>query len=132
VSDTGDEMVIVADAPALMEKLEGSALRLPALLGRLCGMRLGEILALRWERVDLDGKVIRVREALEQTKAHGICSKAVKTRARRRDITVRDGVFDALRVYRRDQLELPIQLGMGRLPDDALLLTDLDGKARSL
>jgi hypothetical protein len=32
VSDTGDEMVIVADAPALMEKLEGSALRLPALL----------------------------------------------------------------------------------------------------
>jgi integrase len=92
-------------------------------------MRLGEILALRWERVDLDGKVIRVREALEQTKAHGICSKAVKSR---RDITVRDGVFDALRVYRRDQLELPIQLGMGRLPDDALLLTDLDGKARSL
>ena len=45
---------------------------------------------------------------------------------------MRDGVLDALRVYRRDQLELRIQLGMGRLPDDALLFTDLDGKPRSL
>jgi integrase len=87
-------------------------------------MRLGEILALRWERVDLDGKVIQVREALEQTKAHGIRFKAAKTRAGRRDITVPDGVLDALRVYRRDQLELRIQLGMGRLPDEALLFTD--------
>jgi integrase len=95
-------------------------------------MRLGEILALRWERVDLDGKVIQVREALEQTKAHGIRFKAAKTRAGRRDITVPDGVLDALRVYRRDQLELRIQLGMGGLPDDALLFTDLDGKPRSL
>ena len=83
-------------------------------------------------REDFDGKVIRVREALEQTKAHAIRFKAAKTRARRRDITVRDRVLDALRVYRRDQLELRIQLGMGRLPDDALLFTDLDGKPRSL
>jgi integrase len=81
VSDTGDEMVIVHDVPALVEKLEGSALRLSALLGRLCGMRLGEILALRWERVGLDGKVIQVRKALEQTKTHGIRFKAAKTRA---------------------------------------------------
>jgi integrase len=76
--------------------------------------------------------VIQFREALEQTKAHAIRFKAAKTRARRRDITVRDRVLDALRVYRRDQLELRIQLGMGRLPDDALLFTDLDGKPRSL
>ena len=61
-------------------------------------MRLGEILALRWERVVLDGKVIQVREALEQTKAHGIRFKAAKTGAGRRDVTVPDGVLDALRV----------------------------------
>jgi integrase len=42
-------------------------------------MRLGEILALRWERVDLDGKVIQIREAPEQTKAHGIRFNAAKT-----------------------------------------------------
>jgi integrase len=45
---------------------------------------------------------------------------------------VPDGVLDALRVYRRDQLELRIQLAMGRRPDDALLFTDPDGKPRSL
>ena len=31
------------------------------------GMRLGEVLALRWSRVELDTKVIQVREALEET-----------------------------------------------------------------
>jgi integrase len=132
VTDTGDEMVIVRDVPALMEKLRGSALCLPALLGLLCGMRLGEILALRWNRVDFNGKVIRVHDALEQTKAYGIRFKAAKTKAGRRDITMPDGVLDALRAYRRDQLKMRMQLGMGRLPDDALLFTDLDGGPRSL
>ena len=37
--------------------------------------------------------MIQVREALEQTKAHSIRFKAAKTRARRRDITVRDRVL---------------------------------------
>jgi hypothetical protein len=40
VTDTGDEMVIVHDVLALMEKLRGSALNLPALLGlyAACGL----------------------------------------------------------------------------------------------
>lgn len=132
VTDSGDEMVIVRDVPALLEKLEGSALRAPALLGLLCGLRLGEVLALRWNRVDLEGKVIQVREALEPTKAYGIRLKAPKTKAGRRDITMPDDVVEGLRAYRREQLELRMQLGMGRLPDDALLFTELDGRPRSL
>jgi len=126
------EMVIVRDVAALLEKLQGCALHVPALLGLLCGMRLGEVLALRWSRIDLESKVIQVREAMEQTKAHGIRFKAAKTRAGRRDISMPDSAVEAVRVYRRRQLELRMQLGVGRLPDDALLFTDLDGKPRSL
>jgi integrase-like protein len=37
---THDEMVVVRDVSAFVEKLQGSALRVPALLGVLCGMRL--------------------------------------------------------------------------------------------
>jgi integrase len=125
------EMVIVRDVPALMGKLQGSALHVPALLGLLCGMRLGEVLALRWNRVDLDGKVIQVRETLEQT-ARGISFKPPKSRAGNRDITMPDDVLTALRDYRRRQLELRLQLGAGRLPDDALLFADINGQPRSL
>jgi Phage integrase, N-terminal SAM-like domain len=70
-----DEMVIVQELPALVDKLTGFRLRVPAMVALFTGMRLSEVLALRWGRVDLATKVIQVREALEQTKAFGIRAK---------------------------------------------------------
>ena len=92
------------------------------------GMRLAEVLALRWSRVDLDGKTISVREALEPTKAHGIRFKTPKSKAGRRDITLPNILVDALREHRKAALELRMQLGAGRLPDDALLFANLEGE----
>jgi integrase len=129
--DTGDEMVIVRDVPALLEKLYGTPLRLPAMIGLLCGLRLGEVLALRRSRIA--GKVIEVRETIEQTKAHGIGFKATKSKAGRRDVTMPDELIKPLRDYRRAQLELQLKLGLGRLPDNALLFWDeADGRPRSI
>jgi integrase len=122
-----DEMVIVRDVAALIEKLATHRLRVPAMLALFTGTRLGEILALRWNRVDLDAKVIQVREALEQTKAHGIRFKPAKTRAGRRDITLPDVLVEALREHRKAALELRMQLGIGKLADDALLFATVDG-----
>lgn len=77
--------------------------------------------------VDLDTKAARVREALEQTKAHGIRFKAPKSKAGRRDITLPDILVDVLREHRRAALKLQMRLGAGRLPDDALLFAAVDG-----
>jgi integrase len=128
---TDDEMVIVRDVPALVDKLAGFRLRVPAVVALFTGMRLGEILALRWNRVDLDAKVIHVREALEQTKTHGVRFKPAKTRAGRRDITLPEIVAGALREHRRTMLELRMQLGAGRLADDALLFATVEGEPLS-
>jgi hypothetical protein len=68
-----------------------------------------------------------VREALEQTRAYGTRFKAPKLRAGRRDISLPDILVDVLREYRKGVLELRMQLGSGRLPDDALLFPDIDG-----
>jgi integrase len=38
---------------ALIEALQGSRMLIPALLAVLCGLRRGEIAALRWGRIDL-------------------------------------------------------------------------------
>jgi integrase len=123
-------MVIVRDVTTFVAKLSGR-LRAPAMIAIFTGMRLGEILALRWARVDLDRKVVQVREAIEHTKAHGLRFKSPKSKAGRRDITLPDVLVEALRTFRREQLEIRMKLGTGRLPDDALLFADLDGNPPS-
>ncbi|MET4721804.1 integrase [Bradyrhizobium japonicum] len=126
-----EEMEIVQDVPAFVEKIRGHRLFAMGMVGLFTGMRIGEVLALRWGRVDLDAKVIKVVEALEETKAHRIRFKAPKSKAGRRDLTLPDALVDALREFRREQLELRVKLGAGKLPDDALLFSNLEGEPRS-
>jgi integrase len=92
-----------------------------AVVALFTGLRRGEVLALRWSNIDLDAKVLRVREAIEETKARGLQVKAPKTKAGRRDVSLPQIVVDALRDHRRAQLELRMAFGVGKLPDDAIV-----------
>jgi|GEM_PF-563045 integrase len=121
------EAVIVQDVPGLVEKLKGHPLQAMAMIALFAGLRLGEVMALRWSRIDLDKKTLQVREALEQTKQHGTRFKLPKSKAGIRDITLPDILVSVLREHRKAQLELRMKLGAGKLPDDALLFADLDG-----
>jgi integrase len=49
---TVTEMTIVQDVPSFVAKLQGSGLYVPAVVALFTGMRLGEVLALRWHRVE--------------------------------------------------------------------------------
>jgi integrase len=123
------EMVIVQDVPGFVSRLREAAGRLyaPAIVALFTGMRLGEVLALRERGVDLDKGVIEVREALEETKAHGIRFKSAKTKAGRRNITLPDVAVGALREHRKQLLETRLLLGRGRLGPDDLLFENLEG-----
>jgi integrase len=121
------EQAIVHDVPALVTKLRDWRYGTVATVALFTGLRLGEVLALRWSNVDLDRKVLRVVEALEQTTAHGIRFKKPKTKAGEREVTLPDILVETLREHRRAQLELRLQLGIGKLPDDALLFATIEG-----
>jgi integrase len=126
------DMVIVQDVPSLVIKLPTARrFHVPAMVALFTGMRLGEVLALRRNRVDLGAKIAQVREALEQTKAHGVRFKPPKSRAGRRDITLPDVLVDVLREHLKGQLELWMQLGAGRPPEDALLFAGIGGEPPS-
>jgi integrase len=125
--DDAEDVAIVHDVPLLIRQLTGWRYRTVALVALFTGMRLGEVLALRWSHVDLDAKVIKVREALEQTKAHGLRFKRPKTKAGRRNIALPAPLTGVLREHRKAMVEHALQLGIGRLPDDALLFAAPDG-----
>ena len=94
-------------------------------------MRRGELLALRWRDVELDGKEpsLRVREAVEETKA-GLRLKTPKTENSVREISLPD-IVEALREHRRQQREQRVALGLGKLDDSALLFPRLNGEPQS-
>ena len=132
----GNEMIIltpeqVRDLPA---KLKGQRMYARAIIALHTGVRPQELVALRWSAVDLDAKpspTITIAEALEGTKQHGLRFKGPKTRSGRRQITLPDIVVDALREHRRQQLEQRLVLGLGKLPDDALVFPALSGGPQS-
>lgn len=115
----------------VVEKLQGRAMYPRAITALFTGIRRGEMLALRWNRVDLDSAAIHVREAIEETKRQGLRFKVPKTKNSVREISLPDIVVTALRDLRRRQLEERVALGLGRLSDDALVFPRLDGTPQS-
>src|SRR5439155_1641499 len=89
------------------------------------GLRLGELLALRWGPggVDLDAEVVRVRASLDRVRdnAGAFAEHAPKSRAARREVSL--APEDAARMRRH-------RLATGR-PDDGQLVFSIDGEALS-
>jgi integrase len=120
VDDTEVHVVAKERIGELIDKLRSRAMYTRAIVALFTGLRRGELLALGWHRVDLDAKVLQVREALEETKT-GLRVKQPKTGAGRRDVSLPEIVVEALREHRRQQLELRMALGAGKMADDALV-----------
>jgi integrase len=114
-----------------LEALRGQSLYVIAAGALATGLRRGELLALRWQDVDLDGATLRVEQALEETTRGGLIFKAPKTRHGRRTVTLPPSTVTLLREHRKAQAELRLQLGLGKAPADALLFGDWDGSPRS-
>jgi integrase len=135
VADDDAEVVILNDddVKTAIAKLRNRPQYPSAMLALFGGLRRGEILALRWHHVQVDSqpvKMVQIREALEETKA-GIRFKKPKTKNSIRDVGLPDIVVEALREWRRQQLELRVALGLGKLPEDALVFPKLDGTPQS-
>jgi integrase len=108
----------------LIEAVRGTPLLIPAALAVLCGLRRGEICALRWRNVDLVAGQISVVESLEQTKA-GLRFKSPKN-GKGRTVALSATVVEELRAYRIQRAQEILRLGM-RLSDDDLVIGHADG-----
>jgi integrase len=108
----------------LIEAVRETAIFIPALLAVLCGLRRGEICALRWRNVDLGAGQLSVVESLEQTKA-GLRFKSPKS-GKGRTVALSETVVAELRTYRVKRAQELLRLGKG-LSDDDLVIAHPDG-----
>ena len=87
----------------LIEAARETRLFVPILLGVLCGLRRGEVAALRWRSVDLDAGTLAVVASTEQTD-QGIREKETKS-GKGRAIVLPAMVAEELRQHRLRQAE---------------------------
>jgi integrase len=97
----------------LLPAAEAAGDRLGALWTLACyaGCRPGELLALRWEDVDLDAGTVTVRRTLTKVRGSAVAFHAPKSDHGRRTLRVDRAAVDALRAHRRRQAAERVALG---------------------
>jgi len=119
--------VATIDATASVELLEAARERrlfIPILLGTLCGLRRGEITALRWKSINLDRGQLAVIASTEQTRS-GAREKEAKS-SKCRTIALPALAIEELRRHRAAQAEELLQLGV-RPDRETHVVTQADG-----
>ena len=71
----------------------------------MTGLRLGELLGLRWQDVHLENSVISVRRTCQWLPRRGFIFRSPKTYRSARPVSVPDGIVERLREHRARQLE---------------------------
>ncbi len=94
-------------ARALLTEARGTRWEALLAVAVYTGMRIGEILALRWRDVDLGKRTIRVEHSLTRSKVIG----ETKTAAGRRTISLPEPCIEALRAHRARQAEERLAAG---------------------
>src|SRR5262249_58020189 len=104
-------------------------LYVPVLFALLCGLRRGEITALRWRNVDLDAGQLAIVESTEQT-SKTTRLKETKT-GRARTVALPSLVVDELRRHRIEQAEELLKIGI-RQDGESFVYAREDGQRCSL
>ena len=97
-------------ARTLLNAARGDRFEAVYVLAITTGLREGELLALRWEDIDLEESKLSVRRSLSVTKA-GLSFHAPKSAKSRRSVQLTARAIDALRQHRAAQSSERLRLG---------------------
>jgi integrase len=97
-------------AHALLAAAAGDRFEAFYVLAVTTGMRLGELLALRWEAIDLAGRSLQVRASLYHTGREFVFTEPKTAKSRRR-VQLPSIAVEALRAHRRRLLAEHLALG---------------------
>jgi integrase len=115
----------LAQTAGLIDATRGTRMTITVMLAVLCGLRRGEIAALRWRNINLGAAQLAVTESAEQTKA-GVRYKQPKS-GKGRTVALSARVVNELRSRRVQQAQELLMLGIP-LADDAFVVAQADGQ----
>jgi integrase len=110
------------EARALLEAAKGDRLEALYAVALACGLRMGEILGLRWRDVDLEQGRFAVSHALQRHKGAGLVLAETKTDRSRRTIALPAPLIAMLRTHRVRQIEERLLAG-SRWRDTGFMFT---------
>lgn len=113
-----------AQTATLLQVVAGTRLHIPVLLAVMCGLRRGEIAALRWKHVDWVTSRLAIVVSAEQT-SEGVHYKEPKS-GRGRAVDMSASVASSLKIYRTKQAEQLLAIGI-RIDDETFIVTDESG-----
>ena len=99
-----DDALTLTDARAILRAARGDRLEALVTMALSIGLRKGELLALRWESVDLDEARLSVVATIDRVTGGGLVIGTPKTARSRRTIPLPVVCVDALRDHRCHQL----------------------------
>ncbi len=111
----------------LLDEAEGHPLEAFFTLAIHTGMRVGELLALRWKDVSLDRASLSVQATLQRTRDGSVTFASPKSAKSRRQIALSPTAVAALRRHRARQLEERLAAG-GTWQNSDIVFTDLVGR----
>jgi integrase len=116
-----------AATAAVFDAARERRLFIPLVLAAFCGLRRGEITAIRWRAVDLDRGQLAVLASTEQLDDGSVREKEAKS-GRARTVALPSLAVEELRRWRIVQAQELLRLGI-RVDDDWLVVTQSDGSA---
>jgi integrase len=109
-------------ARQLLDAVKGSQLEALYAVALACGLRMGEMLGLRWQDVDLEAGRLAVRQAIQRQRGAGLIAVEPKTERSRRTIDFPAPLVAALKAHRVRQLEERLAAG-SRWQDGGFVFT---------
>ena len=113
-----------ADTMQILEAARGTRWFIPMLLGSMCGIRRGEICALRWRNVQIETGQVEVSHSIEQTK-NGCREKETKG-SKCRTVAMPSLLIEELKAWRAQQAQELLRLGI-RPDGNTRVVTSTDG-----
>jgi len=98
-------------AMKLLEVAKGSRIEALLLVALTTGMRKGELLALRWDDLDLEKRVLYVQRTVSRIPGRGYLESEPKTKSSRRRIELPAVAIEALNEYCVNQEKVRIKAG---------------------
>lgn len=106
-----DDALTRDEARALLDAAHGDPIEPLVVVALTLGLRRGEVLALRWENVDLEAGTLIVAATLTRRTGHGLVESSPKTARSRRTLPLPQTCIRALRDQRRAQAALQLSAG---------------------